>query len=110
MHSWTKLLATGISLKPPFCLSTADEHNIKMTPRMTPIEARKQTVELFSNILCGFPHFPVTEINCAGNCFATLNQNSDVFRATKLAKACNFIGVHLYTTLKGNFAQPVAVL
>lgn len=57
---------------------------------MIPPEARKQTVELlFSNIFCCFLYFPVTQINCAGNCFARLNQNSDVFPAPKLAKACN---------------------
>lgn len=59
-------------------------------PGMIPTEACRRTVELlFSTALHGFPHFPVTQINCAGNCFARLNQNSDVFQATKLAKACN---------------------
>ena len=52
------------------------------------IEACKHTVELFSDILCGVP---VTQINCGGNDFAPLNQNSYILSATKLVKAYNVI-------------------
>lgn len=61
-----------------------------------PIETCRQAVELlFSDILCGFPHFTVTKINSAGNCFARINQHSDVLEDTKLAKACNLTELNL---------------
>lgn len=57
------------------------------------IEACKRIVELFSYILCGVP---VTQINCGGNDFSTLNQNSYILSATKLVKAYNVIQLALY--------------